>query len=357
MQIQMTNKEITNNNGYDFIIVGQGIAGTLLGYFLMKQGKSVIFIDDHHQTSSSKYAAGIINPVTGRKFLASWRIEELLPFAATTYDEIALFLKEKVAYSVNMLRVIDNAEGENNWIARTADPKVGQYMCESSDEEDLIAVMNPVFARGELKGTMRVDLPKIISLYRIYLEYSVQLFTDLFDYNQLNLYDGHVEYKGIKAKEIVFCEGYKIAQNPFFAEVKMAPTKGELLHVRIPGLQMERMYKDNVFIVKLSGGLYWVGGGYERNASGDLPSEERRGELILELDRILKVPYEVVGHFAAIRPTIATRRPHLATSQNHNLVHAFNGLGTKGASLGPFFANNFAQYLVTKNPRFLNLES
>ena len=71
----------------DILIVGQGICGTMLSWFLNKAGKSFLVIDDNNANTPSKVAAGIINPVTGRRFVYSWMIDIVMPFAAETYNE------------------------------------------------------------------------------------------------------------------------------------------------------------------------------------------------------------------------------------------------------------------------------
>ncbi|MFT5168556.1 MAG: glycine oxidase, partial [Saprospiraceae bacterium] len=56
----------------DYLIIGQGLAGSLLAYQLLERGKTVQIIDNHHNGASSSIAAGIINPITGRRFAKSW---------------------------------------------------------------------------------------------------------------------------------------------------------------------------------------------------------------------------------------------------------------------------------------------
>lgn len=69
----------------DYLIVGQGIAGTMLSYYLLQQGSTVIVIDQYNPFSASQIASGVINPITGRRFVRTWMIETLMPFAAFTY--------------------------------------------------------------------------------------------------------------------------------------------------------------------------------------------------------------------------------------------------------------------------------
>ena len=72
----------------DYLIIGQGISGTFLSYYFKKENKRVIVIDDNYSNSPSKIAAGIINPVTGRRLVTVWKVDEILPFAWKAYQEI-----------------------------------------------------------------------------------------------------------------------------------------------------------------------------------------------------------------------------------------------------------------------------
>jgi glycine/D-amino acid oxidase-like deaminating enzyme len=60
---------------------------------------------------------------------------------------------------------------------------------------------------------------------------------------------------------------------------------------------------------------------------------------------MLKMPFEVVDHLAAIRPTVRDRKPYLGSHTLHENIHIFNGLGAKGSSIGPYFASHFADWL------------
>ena len=55
----------------DFIVVGQGIAGTLLAFDLIEARKSVAIIDVNLKASATRVAAGLINPVGMRRCIPS----------------------------------------------------------------------------------------------------------------------------------------------------------------------------------------------------------------------------------------------------------------------------------------------
>src|SRR5688500_10475254 len=69
----------------DYLIVGQGICGSFLSRNLLNAGKTVVVIDEPKSSSSTKVASGVINPVTGRRLVKTWMIDEVLPFAKHAY--------------------------------------------------------------------------------------------------------------------------------------------------------------------------------------------------------------------------------------------------------------------------------
>ena len=82
----------------EFLIVGQGISGTFLSWYLHKAGRSFIVIDNNDGSSSSRVAAGIINPVTGRRVVKTWMIDEIMPFAVNAYEEMGASVRRQSHY-------------------------------------------------------------------------------------------------------------------------------------------------------------------------------------------------------------------------------------------------------------------
>src|SRR5690242_7083618 len=76
----------------EFLVVGQGISGTFVSWYLEKSKRSFVVIDHLEHNSSSRVAAGIINPVTGRRIVKTWMIDTLLPFALDAYQDFGSYL-------------------------------------------------------------------------------------------------------------------------------------------------------------------------------------------------------------------------------------------------------------------------
>ena len=78
----------------DYIIVGQGIAGSALAFSLMQQNQKVLVVDEEKEFTSSKIAAGLCNPVVFKRLTKSWMVEDVLPYAKEFYRHQEKLLKE-----------------------------------------------------------------------------------------------------------------------------------------------------------------------------------------------------------------------------------------------------------------------
>jgi glycine/D-amino acid oxidase-like deaminating enzyme len=362
----------------DTLIVGQGLAGTLLAYFLMEAGQTVCVIDDDYPRAASRVAAGVINPVTGRSFVKSWRVDELIPFARQTYLQLESLLGLPLYHERNILRALSHQGDENDWLGRSADPAYLDYIIDPADVSAYFGKINPAFSYGELQHASQVDIGKLCTAFRSFLINKNSFQKETFDYNKLHVqesksrfltpptpegetlphtvaqsYSRTVSYQGISAHHLVFAEGAKATHNPYFNYLPFIGDKGEVLIVKIPGAHFPKMLKQGVFVIpfgKPEEELYWIGTTYERNFEHDEPSPHSKATLIDQLSEVLTLPFEVVDHLAAIRPTVKDRRPFLGFHPQFEQLAIFNGLGTKGTSLAPFWAKHLADRLVHGSP-------
>lgn len=331
---------------HDYIIVGQGIAGSILAHLLLARGQRVVVIDKGHEQAASRVAAGTINPVTGRKYVKSWRVDDLLPAARAVYTAIGDRLGIAAFEDSHILRVLFTPEDENTWLARSADPLVAQYMIDPADASECAGKLLDAPAYGELTGCMQVRMPAILAAMRSYLAEQEALLEEAIDYKAIHPVAGGVEYKGACARAMIFAEGHGVLSNPYFGHIKWQPVKGEVLHIKIAGAPFTKVIRHRLFITHLHDDIYWVGARYIHQYQDHLPTSDERQYLISELDRILDIPYDIVDHQAGIRPAVSGRRPVLGRHPEHPQLCLFNGLGTKGASLAPFFGRQLVDHLL-----------
>lgn len=331
----------------DYIIIGQGLAGSLLSHFLLKKGKSIAFVDNSHKGAASAIAAGIINPITGRNFVKSWKTDEIQPPAFDVYKELEALLGIQIFYPKNVAMLFRDVETANNWLARSAEPALDGYVAPEFDLNVYKTVFGESVCSGvEFQQSGRCDIPGFIKAWKNYvIGLGCSYLEEVFEYEQLEL-GSELQYKGLRADKIVFCEGHQAAENPYFSDLHYKPAKGEILLVKIPNYPLkDKMAKDGIFIVPLKDDIFWVGSSYERDFENSEPTKEVYQNLYDELSEMLKMPFDVLDHQAAIRPTVRDRKPFLGVHSQHPNLFIFNGLGAKGSSLGPFFAAHFADWL------------
>lgn len=331
---------------YDYVLVGQGIAGTILTHFLSKKGKRIAIVDANHQQSSSMVAAGLVNPITGRRFVKSWLVDELIPFAKQTYQALEEELGITIFESKEIARIFNATKVQNDWLVRSAEQDVQNYIEPDFEQDFYTNFLKGVEGGVEFNQSARVRLKDLILTYQQKLQKETLYLQERFDYSQLEIGSDTITYKAIVAKRIIFCEGYQAMQNPYFNYLPFWPVKGEVLLVRIKDYPANhKLVKHGVFIVHWEEDLYWIGSTYDKKFDHTAPTPQGRENLEQRLSDVLKIPFEIVEHQAAIRPTVRDRKPYLGQHPRYKNLYIFNGMGAKGSYLVPHFAREMVNYL------------
>lgn len=334
----------------DYLIVGHGIAGALLGYFLEQEGARCLYLDEPQQKAATQVAAGIINPITGRRFVKSWRVDDLIPFAQATYRQLEQELNIHFYHERPLIRTLFNRGEENHWAARMLEDAYEAYYQHPPRLGAIPNITQEAFAYLEVTQTAQVSIGKLTAALQQQREQAGTFLAQQFQPDQLFVGKDHVEYGEHRAKTIIFCEGWRGRFNPWFNHLPFGGNKGEVLLVRLPEAKLEHMFKHRVFIVPFEDDLYWIGSTSDNKFTDEAPNPDNRRYLENRLREVLTTPFEIVDHRAAVRPTVKDRRPFLGHHPQYAPLAIFNGLGTKGASLAPFWARHLVEHLVQGKP-------
>ena len=323
----------------------------MLAWFLHKVGKTLLVVDDDKTMSPSRVTSGIINPVTGRRLVKTWLADELLPFAEATYLELETALGESLYEPLRIVRLFDSVKSQNDWSVRCAAQEYSPYLDNGSVIHLDKTKVNNAFGGFEINGAARLHTSLFLSAFRAFLKSRHTLVDGPFHYEELEVTDEYVSYKGAKARHIIFCEGTLALQNPYFKSLPFQPAKGEALLVEIKDFPYPFMIKGDVTILPFYGKeVYYVGATHDPHFDNALPSDKGKAELLEGLTALLACPYKVLDHWSAVRPAVKDRRPLIGNHPQHKNVSVFNGMGTKGISLAPYFAHHFAQHLLQQTP-------
>jgi glycine/D-amino acid oxidase-like deaminating enzyme len=95
-----------------------------------------------------------------------------------------------------------------------------------------------------------------------------------------------------------------------------------------------------------------IGSTWDRENLNDIPTDNAKKELLSAIPSIVmqNEDFEIVRHSAGVRPCTATTRPHLGVHPKFKQLFSFNGFGSKGYALSPYFAREFADYLDGLKP-------
>jgi len=333
----------------DFILVGQGIAGSVLYHSLSKAGEECVVIDEKKPNSASRVAAGLINPVTGRRLVKSWMIDDLIPAFKKVYYEIENDFNIKVLFEKQLtwhLPATDIVEAFEKRLYTTTD-----FLAQANSEESR-AYFNFPFKAGNVQPCFIVDVQLILDSIRNDVASKSRLLDEQFDHQQLEIDNNFVQFKNLRASKIIFCEGNAATSNPWFASLPYSLNKGEALILSIEGLPRTHIYKFKQTLVPLPGGkdLWWYGSNYIWEFENDQPTSRYREASEKELLSWLKLPFKIVDHKAAIRYATVERRPFIGFHPAQPNIGIFNGWGTKGCSLVPYFAEQFANAIAKGTP-------
>ena len=329
----------------DYLIVGQGLCGTWLSWFLTKENKTFVVVDNNESITPSKVSAGIINPVTGRRMVRVWMAEQVLAFAHDAYTDIGKFLDIIAISQKNLIDFFPNVHQRQVFLERIEEGE--NYLQSYPEQNQFNEFFNYSLGCGEIRSCYMAQLQNLLPAWRQHLLSNGRLLEETFAFEDLVINKQSIEYHNIHAEKIIFCDGLSSFENPFFKQLPFAPNKGEALIVEVPGLPPHHIYKKGFVVAPLEeGNLFWFGSNYQWEFAHANPTDEFYEQAQRHLQAWIRIPFKIVDHKASIRPATIERRPFVGLHPQQKNLGILNGMGTKGCSLAPWFANELVQNLV-----------
>jgi glycine oxidase len=332
----------------DYLIIGSGLAGISFSEVALQNQKSILVMDNNSQ-NSSKIAGGLYNPVILKRFSEVGQAKEHLAIMNVFFANLERKLDCKVDYKMPILRKFFSVEEQNNWFLASDKVNLAPFLSTNLISKKYASIDSP-YGYGEVLQTGYVDTALMLNLYREYLIKKNLFREESFDYALLKEEIEGVRYKNIPARHIIFAEGFGMHANPYFNNLPLDGTKGELFIIKAPLLDLDVILNTSVFILPLGNDLFKVGATYNWTDKTGIPSEGGKNELVEKIKEIINCDFEIVEHFAGVRPTVKDRRPLVGTYSNHNSIHILNGLGTRGVMLGPAMAKALFENIEYQKP-------
>jgi glycine/D-amino acid oxidase-like deaminating enzyme len=342
----------------DVVIVGQGIAGSVLALSLTRAGYNVCVIDQPSLSLSSKVAAGIWNPIVFKRLTKSWLADDLVPELIHFYSHWEKEFQTALIHHRHIIKPFSEEHEKSFWLKKANDTLTKNQFLDSVTYENL-QIDNNYFVKSYSKVLQagNLDVVNFLENTKTYLSNHHNYLSEVFDFYECHISSQEINYKSISAKTIIFCEGHLISKNPYFNWIPMKPAKGETLTIRSENLKLEQdIFNKGFFIMPLGNNLYKVGATYEWNELNDLATEKGQLELIQKLESIIHSPYQIISHDAGVRPSVIDRRPVIGHHPHHQNVMVFNGLGTKAVMIAPYFAKKLVNAISYQAPIDLEVD-
>ena len=323
------------------LVVGQGVAGAIMALTLSRAGIETWITDQPRSGNASSLAAGVVNPVTGKRYVLSWHFHQFFPFAKQFYQQLEADTGKKIWYDYPILRLLGSPLEWNEWNLRAAKPEFSGWMSTTERAGKWANLLQPGFHFGWLEQAGRADFSVLTQLSKNLHPTSTADWMSAAEVEaSLGLFD-----------KIILCEGAFAVAQPFFPQIAWNPAKGERLLIRLEQSEkMDTMLKKQIIIAPFGADLFWAGANYDWNLADPHPTEAGRAFLTNEIQTMVKCPFSVEAHDAGIRPVTKDRRPVIGWSLKNPKIGIFNGLGSKGALLAPYWANHFLQHILEANP-------
>jgi len=335
----------------DYLIIGQGISGSLLSIRLKRLGYKIRLIDEINPNSASRVAAGIWHPMVFKRLTQSWMADQFIPEAESTYVDLEQLTNTSFFYPKPYYRLLNEVSDCNDWDTKSSELHLQSWMANTTELTS--TMIQPHEGIGQVLHGGYLDTEGFLLAIRTYLK--EDLLDERYEDAQLEVLENAVVYQThegekIKAQKIIFANGVGALETNWFNWVPFQPVKGEVITIFSPQLKQQAIISRGVFVCPIGNHRYNVGATYNWRELNEYPTDEGKEELMGKLNEILSVPYDVVEHKAGVRPAVRGRRPLLGEHPTNNRVLLFNGMGSKAVLMAPYLAKHMVEHLTQGNP-------
>ena len=328
----------------DYIIVGQGIAGTVMAHTLIKAKQRVVMIHNSQLPSSSKVAGGLFNPITGRKMVKTWKADSLFSYLFDFYQELEEELDTNFFHPTSIYRPFQSIEEQNEWMGKSASDEFSPYVKKCHTDATFKEFIHDKYGGLELNRCGFVDIPKMLEAYKNHLTKIDSYIEENFEEDRLEFDEIGVKYGDVQAKKVIYCNGGFVKSSKYFSWLPFRLVKGETLLIETEKM-LPMIFNRGVFILPKENNTAIVGATYDWKDESWKVTEKAKNDLLERLKIFFKVEHKIRDQSAGIRPATLDRRPFIGVHRERKNIAVFSGLGTKGVSIAPFFANEFVKHL------------
>jgi len=328
-----------------YLIVGQGLAGTLLAFSLLEKGEEVLIADDYKHASASQVAAGMWNPVTFKRLAATWLVKEMMEEMNLTFRKLEVQLETNFFHLLPVARIFNSIQDANFWDEKSDHPEVGRFLSSRSNKSVQENFDSP-FGNSEVNECGWLNVPLFREAAKNYFVQHENFIEDAVNEGDVEYTSDGVLWKDKQFDKVILCNGIGVNKWKGLEGLDLIPNHGQVLDLKIENLEIDAIVNFGQFLLPYGDEKFRLGATYDWNEVPDVPTEEAREFLLSELKARLNKDIIVESHKTGYRPTTRDRRPIIGFSKGNELLGVFGGLGSKGVLLAPYFAKLFTAVLT-----------
>ncbi len=342
------NMDASPKTEVEYLIVGQGLAGSLLGWRLLQQGKSILIVDPCLEQTTSRTAAGLINPVTGKRLVKTVNVEQYLPAAKLLYDELGCFFGEIFLHEKRQVKIF-KSEGEiAQWEKRRNRPDYAPFLGESIHSEDRDYLKEDSLGGFEQKQCGYLDTVSLLDRLRAFFVEQGCFINSEVDLDELKIAEQAVQWLDCSIDKVVFCDGYQLQSNRWFSWLPLQPVQGEIFTLETDQQLPKEIVQFGKWLLPLSDGQFKLGATWQWSPLDEQPTEKAEVELLDACkEQFPKLKNaRLIEKKVGIRPGTRDRQPFIGSHPHQPRLMVFNGFGSKGSLMIPWYSALFSRHLT-----------
>ena len=317
----------------DYLVAGQGLAGTVFALSAIQRGLRVQVVDPEEPASCSRVAAGLMNPLSGPRLNLGPLEEAYWEQARAFYQHWEPILGVRCFEERPILRLLTQEDDARQWSKRASDPRYAPWHAPLPADWDASRYHNSLGGFTTLRCG-RLDTVRFLDAAREWLRAC-----------------GSYRPGLVPPEEpAVWCLGFRSREHGPFQSVPLRPARGTIFTIQAPELREDHLVHAGKWLVPIGGDRYRVGSTYEWDPQDAQPSAAARDALTTFLNEWLPCPWALLREVAGIRPMANRGQPFLGRHPTARGQILFNGLGSRGSLIAPYFASRLLDLLECGTP-------
>ena len=321
----------------EFLIIGHGLAGSVLAHKLRANGHKVIVFDNHKPHSASSVSVGLVNPLIGPKLNPPENIIPCLSENKLFFSSLEKAWSESFYKSINLHRIFKTEQQRNLWVKKLnhsiANIFTGSIISSVAWEKQ--KVLAP-FGSGITKNAYKLDVKKFLKTSKDVLKSA--------DSWESGCYSN---FEKSKNQTIIFCEGFRVIENNLFNNLPFAPARGEVIKIKS---DLKHALNNGSWHLPNDEKMALIGSNWDHTDFSCGPTEIGKSEIFKNCSFYNFKNNKIINHLSGVRSGTIDRNPIIGEHAIEKNCYIFNGFGSRGTTTISYYANKLIDLFSHKKP-------